>query len=115
MKIERINAVARMSKIVRYGGVVYLSGQVGEGNTVEEQTLSCLGRVAALLDEAGSSLENILQATIWLTDIGDYAAMNSVWDHWFPAGCAPARSCGESRLNRPELKVEITVIAAVAE
>ena len=49
---------------------------------------------------------------IWLADMSDFAAMNEVWDAWVPAGCAPARACGEARLARPELRVEIIVTAA---
>jgi enamine deaminase RidA (YjgF/YER057c/UK114 family) len=112
MTIERIRTGARMSKIVKYNGVAYLCGQVGEGADVAAQTRDCLARVDALLAEAGSSREAILQATIWLADMADFDAMNDVWDAWVPSGCAPARACGEARLARPELKVEVIVVAA---
>lgn len=112
--IERLQTGVRMSKIVKHNGVVYLSGQVGEGGTVATQTQTCLERVDALLLEAGSSRGHILQAIVWLADIGDFAEMNTVWDAWVPAGCAPARACGEAKLARPDLKVEIVVIAAPA-
>jgi enamine deaminase RidA (YjgF/YER057c/UK114 family) len=38
--------------------------------------------------------------------------MNAVWDNWVPEGHAPARACGEAKLARPELRVEIIVTAA---
>lgn len=111
--IERIDTGQRMSKIVKHSGVAYLCGQVGDGATVAEQTRDCLGRVEALLEKAGSSPEKILQAVIWLADMSDFAEMNAVWDAWVPEGHAPARACGEARLARPDLKVEIIVTAAV--
>lgn len=110
--IERIETSARMSKIVKHNSVAYLCGQVGDGATVTEQTHDCLSRVDALLEKAGSSREKMLQAIIWLADIADFAEMNAVWDAWFPAGQAPARACGEAKLARSELKVEIIVTAA---
>jgi enamine deaminase RidA (YjgF/YER057c/UK114 family) len=101
-----------MSKIVKYNGVAYLCGQVGSGSTIEEQTIDCLSRIDTLLKEAGSSREQLLQVTIWLADISDFDAMNSIWDQWIPQNFAPARACGEAKLARTELKVEIIVVAA---
>ena len=110
--IERIETGARMSKIVKHNGVAYLCGQVGDGATVADQTRDCLSRVETLLEKAGSSREQMLQAVIWLADMTDFAEMNAVWDAWVPEGHAPARACGEAKLARPELKVEIIVTAA---
>lgn len=113
--IERMHTGARMSKIVKHNGTVYLCGQVGEGATVAEQTADCLARVDALLTDAGSSREHMLQAVIWLADMADFAEMNAVWDAWVPDGHAPARACGEAKLARDVLKVEVIVTAAVKE
>lgn len=113
--IERIHTGARMSKIVKHSGVAYLCGQVGAGDTVADQTRDCLARVEALLTEAGSDREHILQAIIWLADMADFAEMNAVWDAWVPEGHAPARACGEAKLARDSLKVEIIVIAATKD
>ncbi|MFT4727317.1 MAG: enamine deaminase RidA (YjgF/YER057c/UK114 family) [Granulosicoccus sp.] len=110
--IERSGTSERASKIVKYNGVVYLSGQVGEGETITEQTIECLSRVDALLIEAGSSREQMLQVTIWLSDMSDFAALNEVWNAWVPTGHAPARACGEAKLAREILKVEVIVTAA---
>lgn len=110
--IERIGTSVRMSKIVKHSGVVYLCGQVGEGSTVAAQTRNCLLRIETLLAEAGSSPERILQAIVWLADISDFAEMNTVWDAWVPTDHAPARACGEAKLARTDLKVEIIVTAA---
>ncbi len=112
--IERQETAQRMSKIVKHNGTVYLCGQVGSGDTVTEQTQDCLARVDALLIQAGSSRDQILQAIIWVADMADFAEMNAVWDAWVPEGHAPARACGEAKLARPELKVEVIVTAAYA-
>ena len=111
--IERQHTGQRMSKIVKHNGVAYLCGQVGTGETVAEQTEDCLARIDALLEEAGSDREHMLQAIIWLSDMADFAEMNAVWDAWVPEGHAPARACGEARLARDVLKVESIVTAAV--
>ena len=110
--IERIETGQRMSKIVKHNGVIYLCGQVGAGETVAEQTRDCLSRIEGLLAKAGSSPDRILQAIIWLADMNDFDEMNAVWDEWVPHSQAPARACGEARLARDTLKVEIIVTAA---
>jgi len=109
--IEHIDTGQRMSKIVKHNSVVYLCGQVGDGPTVTEQTADCLARIEALLEKAGSSPDRILQAIIWLADMADFDEMNAVWDAWVPEGAAPARACGEARLARDALKVEIIITA----
>jgi len=111
--IERMESNARRSKIVKHNGIVYLCGQVGDGDTIEDQTRDCLSRVDALLAQAGSNRDSILQAIVWLADMEDFAGMNSVWDAWVPEGNAPARACGEARLAREVLKVEVIITAAV--
>lgn len=104
-----------MSKIVRHNDTIYLCGQVGSGDDIAAQTRDCLGRVEALLEQAGSSKSHMLQAIIWLADMKDFDGMNAIWDAWVPTGQAPARACGEAKLARPELKVEVIVTAAVAK
>lgn len=110
--IERLHTGKRMSRIVKHNGTVYLCGQVGDGHSVAEQTGDCLARVDALLAEAGSSREQMLQVVIWLADITDFEEMNEVWDSWIPEGQAPARACGEAKLVSSELLVEVIVTAA---
>lgn len=113
MTIERTDTNERSSKIVTHNGVVYLSGQVGDGESLGEQANDCLGRVESLLKQAGSSKEKILQATVWLSDIAYFAEFNTIWNNWVPTGHAPARACGEVKLAREILKVEVIVIAAI--
>ena len=111
--IQRSHTNQRMSQIVVHGDTVYLAGQVGTGgDSVADQTRAILGKIDALLAEAGSDKSKILQAIIWLKSMDDFAEMNGVWDAWVPEGAAPARACGSADLATPDFTVEITVIAA---
>jgi len=110
--IERIGKGGRSSKIVEHNGVAYITGQVGEGATIQEQTIECLRRVDALLVEAGSSREKMLRVTIWLADMSDFNGLNEGGNAGVPEGHSPARACGEAKLDRAELKVEMIVDAA---
>ena len=112
--ITRIETTERMSKIVVHNNTIYLCGQVADNGdaSVGPQTESMLAKVEKLLGQAGSGKENILSATLYLRDMKDFAGMNAVWDKWIPEGHAPARACVEARLARPDLLVEVSVIAA---
>jgi enamine deaminase RidA (YjgF/YER057c/UK114 family) len=115
MSIKRQQIKQRMSRIVIHNDTVYLCGQVCKDATkgVAEQTNTMLEKVDELLLEAGSDREHMLSATLYLRDMKDFAAMNVAWDAWVPAGHAPARACVEARMARPELLVEISLIAAI--
>ena len=114
MAIERQEIKQRMSRIVKHHGTIYLCGQVcaDVSKGIEEQTQTMLDKVDALLVSACSDREHMLSATVYLRDMKDFAAMNAVWDAWVPEGHAPARACVEARMARPELLVEVSVIAA---
>lgn len=115
MSISRQHTNSRMSQIVIHGNTIYLAGQVADDKSADItlQTQQVLDKIDTLLAEAGSSKSNILSAQIWLTSIGHYSEMNSIWDAWVPEGNAPARACIEARLAAPEYLVEIGVIAAL--
>ena len=114
-QITRHHTGPRMSQIVEHGHTIYLAGQVGNpGEDVTAQTKTCLEKVHALLAEVGSDKTHLLQVTIWLADMADFAAMNAVWDGWVAAGHTPARACGEAKLATPEYLVEFLVTAAKA-
>ena len=75
--IQRINPGPRMSQAVIYNGIIWLAGQVGiAGHSVTEQTREMLSKVDELLGANGSSKSSVLQATIWLADMADFAEMN---------------------------------------
>jgi enamine deaminase RidA (YjgF/YER057c/UK114 family) len=112
-EITRIKTGNRMSQIVIHNDIIYLAGQVGNpGDGVAEQTKTSLKSVESLLNEAGSDKTRILQATIWLDNMADFAEMNEIWDAWITPGTAPTRACGEAKLATPEYKVEVIIVAA---
>jgi 2-iminobutanoate/2-iminopropanoate deaminase len=104
-----------------FGDLIFTSGQIpidpatGEfaGATIEEQTERALKNVAAILEAAGSSMENVLKTTVFLSDIDNFAAMNAVYAGFFKKDAPPARSAVEvARLPRGAL-VEIEAIAFI--
>jgi 2-iminobutanoate/2-iminopropanoate deaminase len=87
------------------------SGQMVDGG-VEEQTRQVLRNIAAILVEAGSSMDRVVRATVYLTDLGEFEAMNRVYGEVF-TGTRPARACVEvSKLPRGA-RVEIDAIAII--
>lgn len=112
LHIERFEKSGRLSNAVVANNTIYLTGQVGaEGASVIDQTRAVLASIDRLLEAAGSDRSKIVQATVLLADIDDFAAMNSVWDDWVDADNPPARATYEARLTAPGYKVEIVVVA----
>ena len=113
--IRRIDPGPRLSEAVVYGERVYCSGMIPEDTSqdITGQVKQALGEIDGLLKRAGSDKSKILTATIWLADIGDFAALNAVWEAWLAPGQAPARATVQARLNDPNMKVEIMVVAAI--
>jgi enamine deaminase RidA (YjgF/YER057c/UK114 family) len=114
MSIKRMHVGARMSEAVVHNGTIYLAGQVAADPTQDAvgQTRQILAAIDSLLAECGSDKTQILQAQIFLADVKDFPAMNTVWDAWVPQGHTPARATVEAKLAAPTYKVEIKVIAA---
>lgn len=113
MDIRYFGTTSRYSEAVCVGDLIFLSGMVPEnGETAAEQTADVLAQTDRWLAECGSDKAHVLDAVIYLRDMGDYTAMNEVWDAWVAAGRTPARACVEARLARPEWRVEIKVTAA---
>ena len=110
--VEHIQPGNRLSGATLHGGLVYLSGQVPDDLSLglQDQTRQVLAKIDALLAAAATNKSNILTVTVWLPDIGDFAAFNEVWDAWVPQP-GPARACVEARLANPAIKVEIGLIA----
>ena len=113
MPITRIDPGKRMSEAVIHGDTIYLAGQIGApGADTATQTKAVLSEIDELLERCGSDKHHILMATIWLADIADFAAMNSVWDAWVSQSAPPARATGEAKLAAAEYRVEIIIVAA---
>lgn len=106
------------SQAVKAAGLVFVSGtapadpKTGSivGATIEEQTRQCLRNISAILEEAGSSLEKVVSATVVLADEDDFAGMNDEWLRWFQVD-PPARQGAKLPARIPGLKVSIAVIA----
>ena len=115
MSIQRIGTTARYSDIVIHNGTAWIVEVPASENTdAGTQTREILASLDRLLEQAGSGRDRLLMATIYLTDLADYDAMNAVWDAWVPAGTAPSRACVQvAGLARAGWRVEIAVVAAV--
>ena len=113
--IRHIDPGPRLSEATVHGDRLYLSGMIPEDTSLDitGQVKQALGEIDALLKRGGSDKSKILSAVIWLGDIGDFAAMNAVWDAWVVPGQTPARATVQARLNDPKTKVEIMVVAAI--
>lgn len=116
--IARKHSNQRMSQLVIHGGTAYLAGQVAmqnRGQSVTKQTEEILAAIDGYLAEAGTDKTHILSATVWLSEMNDFAEFNGVWDAWVPQGHVPARACVEAKLVAPDFNVEVAVVAAVKE
>ena len=106
------------SQAVKAAGLVFESGTAPHdpatgtiaGTTIQEQTRQCLTNIAAILEEAGSSLDKVVSATIVLADEDDFPGMNEEWIKWFPSN-PPARQAAKLPAKIPGLKVSIAAIA----
>ena len=113
--ITRYGTGPRMSEAVSCNGILWVAGQVGTpGDTVADQTRTCLAEIDRILAAAGTDKTRILMAQIWLADVASVAEMNAVWDAWVPQGHTPGRATGEAKLVAPGYLVEIIVTAALA-
>lgn len=106
-----------LSKAMRAGDFVFLSGQLGltaqghlAGPGIEAQTRQCVKNISTLLAEAGCKLEHVIKATVWLVDRTDFAHFNHVYAEYF-GHQPPVRSTVVSDLVLPGALVEIEVIA----
>jgi 2-iminobutanoate/2-iminopropanoate deaminase len=116
-------AIGPYSQAIRVGDFLYTSGQVAldpatgqiVSGGIEEQSTRVLENLKAVLEAAGAGLNQVFKTTVFLKDMGDFAAMNAIYGKYFaPEGIvAPARSTVEvARLPKDAL-VEIEVIAAL--
>lgn len=115
---EKPMGPAPLSPAVVVDDLVYLSGQVGidpsTGRIVEggilEQTRQTMENIKALLASEGLTPDHVVKSLCFLTDVGDFSAMNSVYTTYF-SDPKPARSTVGIVLADPVLRVEIEVIA----
>ena len=112
--IQRFEADSRMSRVVTYNGVAYFSGITADdlSQDIDGQARQVFAKAEAKLASVGSDRSRLLNAVIWLRDIGDFDAMNTVWESWIDPINPPARATAECRLADPNILVEIILTAA---
>ena len=110
-KIIRTEPNEILAKAVEYHGFIYVQGITARDLSLDirGQTEDVLAQISALLEAHGTDNSRLLQAQIWLKDIGDRDALNRVWSAWLPTGQAPARACVQANLADPRQLVEIMV------
>lgn len=117
---EAYESSAPLSQAIRHGDTVYVSGNVPvdpeTGDLVEggvgPQTRQVLENVEAILDEAGTSMDNVIRAGVFMTDMDAFAEMNEVYEE-FMSEPYPARTAVRAEMANPDILVEIDVVAAM--
>jgi len=115
-------ALGPYSQAIKVGDFVYTSGQVaidpatGEliGGGIAEQTERVLKNVAAVLEAAGSSLDQVVKTLVFLADMDDFSAMNEVYGKFFTAA-PPARSTVQAARLPKDARIEIEAVALIAK
>lgn len=110
-------AIGPYSQAIKANGFIFTAGQVAfdpaTGQLVEgdvaQQTARVLENLKAIVEAAGSSLEGAVKATVFLKDMGDFAAMNEVYARYF-AKNPPARSTVEAARLPRDVRVEIDLV-----
>ncbi|MDR3763237.1 MAG: RidA family protein [Acidobacteriota bacterium] len=111
-------AIGPYSQAIRANGFIFVSGQIPvdpanqqivDGG-VPQQTEQVLRNLEAILREAGSSLAKVVRTTVFLKDMGEFKAMNDIYERFFPTA-APSRSTVEVARLPKDVRVEIDCIA----
>src|ERR1700683_3778922 len=113
-------AIGPYAQGVRVGNLIFTAGQIPIdpatqqviSGGIAEQTKRVLENLKAILEEAGSSLDRVVKATVFLKDLNDFSAMNSVYaDYLESDGEAPARTTVEVQRLPRNVLIEIELIA----
>ena len=115
------DAIGPYSQAVVTNGLVFTSGQIAinpesgavEVQTIAEQTEQVCKNIKAVLEAAGSSLENVVKTTCFLKDMVDFAVFNEVYAKYFVG--KPARSCVAAKELPKNVLVEIDTVAEVTK
>ncbi|MEG6616009.1 RidA family protein [Peptococcaceae bacterium 1198_IL3148] len=112
-------AIGPYSQAVRFGPMVYVSGQIPVDPTsgsiptdVEQQTHQSLKNLQAILKAAGGSLQDVVKTSVFIKDMNDFAKVNEVYGQYFTEN-PPARACVEVARLPKDVLVEIECIAAI--
>lgn len=119
-KINTANApqaIGSYEQAIKVGGFVYTSGQIGlrpdgtmSGECIKEQTTQVMQNLKAVLEAAGSSLDRVIKATIFIKDMAEFKTIDEIYGSFFD-GNFPARSCVEVARLPKDVRVEIEAIA----
>jgi 2-iminobutanoate/2-iminopropanoate deaminase len=123
MKVINTNnapeALGPYSHATEINGLLFTSGQIplktdGQivSDDVQEQTRQVLENLKVVLDAAGSDIESVVKATIFIKDMNEFQKINEIYGEYFDAH-QPARSCVEVARLPKDVKVEIELIAKV--
>ena len=112
-------AIGPYSQGIIANGFLFASGQIpinpanGEiqGETIEEQADLVMKNIGEILKEAGTTYENVVKTTCFLADMGDFAAVNGVYEKYFTG--KPARSCVAVKQLPKNVLCEVEIIAAM--
>ena len=112
-------ALGPYSQAIVTGNMVFTSGQIAinpatntvEAADIEGQTEQVIANIAAVLEEVGSSFDNVVKTTCFLADIADFGAFNGVYEKYFTS--KPARSCVAVKDLPKAVLVEIEILAVV--
>jgi 2-iminobutanoate/2-iminopropanoate deaminase len=115
-------ALGPYSHAVAAGPLLFLSGQGpmnpdGSGvqrGTLEQEIRLTFSNIQAVLEAAGSSLEDVVKVTVYLKDMEQFAAFNEVYKHYFPENC-PARTTIQAGRLPLDIQIEVDVIALAPE
>jgi 2-iminobutanoate/2-iminopropanoate deaminase len=113
--------VGPYSQAVAVDGWLYVAGQVpiepATGNWIKgdiaAQAERVLQNVQAILEAAGGSLQDVVKTTVYMADLGEFAAMNEVYGRYFNDACPPARATIEAKNLPGSAKLEMEAIARV--
>ncbi len=113
--------VGPYNQAIEYNGVLYGSGQIALNpatgelvmDTIEAETKQVMENIKAMLENAGTNFEKVLKCSVFVSDMGNYSRINTVYASYFNEDTAPARELVEVANLPKYVNVEISVIAAL--
>ena len=111
-------AIAAKGTMLFVAGQIPLNPETGEivgGNDITQQTQQVMANLGAILKEAGTSWENVVKTSVFLSDLNNFVPMNQVYASYFDEATAPARACVEVARLPKDVLVEIDCIAILPD
>jgi reactive intermediate/imine deaminase len=111
-------AIAAKGTMLFVAGQIPLNPETGEivgENDITQQTQQVMANLGAILKEAGTSWENVVKTSVFLSDLNNFVSMNQVYASYFDEATAPARACVEVARLPKDVLVEIDCIAILPD